>query len=301
MDVAIVDEAQDLSALQWAVIERAFANAKELWIAGDDDQSIYRWSGADEQKFMSLPYRREILPISYRLPAAIFEFGQSIIQRVKHRYPKEVRSGRPGGNVEWVAKAEEVDFSKGTWLVLARTRNQLSHLEMVMRGQGVLYMSCGVKSADDADIRAIAAYEQLRAGWRIEGKDAVLAMRAAGMRTVEVDETLTFTAAELGGDFTPIWHDALIKIPLDDREYYLACRRRGEHLTEDPRIRIDTIHGSKGAEADHVLLLTDLTYRVQRGYEREPDNEHRVFFVGATRARESLTLVVPQTAYGYAI
>ena len=38
VDVAIVDEAQDLTTIQWQVIEHLFQNVKKLYIAGDDDQ-----------------------------------------------------------------------------------------------------------------------------------------------------------------------------------------------------------------------------------------------------------------------
>ena len=77
--------------------------------------------------------------------------------------------------------------------------------------------------------------------------------------------------------------------------------RRGEKLTNDPRVRIETIHGAKGAEAEHVLLLTDLTYRTYAGYMLDPDSEHRVFYVGVTRASETLNLVAPREVYGYAL
>ncbi len=96
-----------------------------------------------------------------------------------------------------------------------------------------------------------------------------------------------------------IWHDALVVIPIEVREYYLSCLRRGEKLAEPPRVRVETFHGAKGAEADHVLMLTDMTYRTQRGFEVDPDSEHRVFYVGMTRAKETLSIVTPRTPYGY--
>lgn len=301
IDLAIVDEAQDLSALQWAVVARAFAKAKELMVAGDDDQSIYRWSGAAEDYFLSLPYRREVLPISHRLPQAIFEQSQEIIHRVGRRFPKEVRAGKPGGTVDWVARPDELDYTRGSWLVLARTRYQLRPLVQMMRELGVVYMINGRSSVDTAHVRAIQAHENLRKGWRIEGAEAIFALRAAGKKTEHLDETDTYTAEEMKYDATPIWHDALIRIPLDDREYMLACRRRGEHIHETPRVRLDTVHGAKGAEAENVLLLTDITYRVKRGYDRDPDGEHRVFYVGATRASNALYFGAPASAYSYAI
>jgi DNA helicase-2/ATP-dependent DNA helicase PcrA len=68
--VAIIDEAQDLTAAQWAVVERAFGNAERVYAAGDDDQAIYRWAGADVKKFLSLSSAPEVLSQSWRLPAS---------------------------------------------------------------------------------------------------------------------------------------------------------------------------------------------------------------------------------------
>jgi DNA helicase-2/ATP-dependent DNA helicase PcrA len=47
LDVMFVDEAQDLSPLQWAVVRKLCDSADRVYIAGDDDQAIYRWAGAD--------------------------------------------------------------------------------------------------------------------------------------------------------------------------------------------------------------------------------------------------------------
>lgn len=297
--VAVLDEAQDLTPLQWRVAELALSAAEEVWVAGDDDQEIYHWSGADAKHFLNLGYEREVLTVSHRMSEAVFNFSQQIITRVKTRFQKDVRPSRKGGTVEWAHSLEEVDLTTGTWLLLARTRQQVGVLEEELRAQGVVYQMRGKPSVDKGHLRAIAAYEALRKGSRVEGVDVSYALRALGRKSVEIDESGTYTAAELGLDVGPIWHDALIRIPLDDREYYLACRRRGEHLNDDARIRVNTIHGSKGQEAERVVIVTDLTFRVQRGYERDPDSEHRVFYVGCSRALNSLTLLAPSTCYGY--
>jgi superfamily I DNA/RNA helicase len=44
--VVMIDEAQDITTLQWRVIEKAFANAEKVYIAGDDKQAIFTYSGA---------------------------------------------------------------------------------------------------------------------------------------------------------------------------------------------------------------------------------------------------------------
>jgi superfamily I DNA/RNA helicase len=99
----------------------------------------------------------------------------------------------------------------------------------------------------------------------------------------------------------PIWHEALLAIPLEARAYYVSCLRRGEKLRATPRIHLDTIHGVKGGEADHVAVLTDMSARTFAAYGRDPDNEHRVFYVGLTRARQTLHIIEPQTANHYVL
>jgi len=68
LDIIFVDEAQDLTTKQWKVIERINEYCKFRYIAGDDDQAIYRWAGADVKRFLNIKGNIEVLPISYRLP-----------------------------------------------------------------------------------------------------------------------------------------------------------------------------------------------------------------------------------------
>ena len=68
----------------------------------------------------------------------------------------------------------------------------------------------------------------------------------------------------------------------------------GEKLNEKPRIELSTIHGAKGGESQNVVLLTDLTQNTMKGYERDPDDENRLFYVGATRTKENLHIIEPR-------
>jgi|HubBroStandDraft_4_1064222.scaffolds.fasta_scaffold00019_73 superfamily I DNA/RNA helicase len=301
VDIAIVDEAQDFTLLQWAVAERAFANVDALYVAGDHLQSIHKWAGAADDYFLNLDYEIDYLPLSHRIPQAVFDAASEVASRVRRQRHRPWLPNQRKGTVDWVANPEEADLSQGHWLLLARTRKQLTPLIQTTREQGVIYSVKGESSVDAADVKAIQAHEALRAGKSITAENAHFAFSAAGLPWTlgEAPEDRTYTAAELGYDTNLIWHDALVNIALETREYYLACLRRNERLTDAPRIRIDTIHGSKGAEAANVLLCTDMTPRVERGYAIDPDSEHRVFYVGMTRASERLVMVAPQTAYGY--
>ena len=91
------------------------------------------------------------------------------------------------------------------------------------------------------------------------------------------------------------WFNCLDMISITERSYLQAMLRRGEKVLKQPRIRISTIHAAKGAEADNVILFTDITHKVFNNYQRDPDDETRVFYVGMTRAKKRLYLIEPTT------
>ncbi len=74
-------------------------------------------------------------------------------------------------------------------------------------------------------------------------------------------------------------------------------RENGEQLNKNARITLSTIHGAKGGESQNVVLLTDLSRNTQKNYERNPDDENRLFYVGATRTKEHLHIIRPQDIY----
>ena len=53
-EVLFIDEAQDLSLLQWEMVRKIWARAGKTYIAGDDDQAIFKWAGADVDHFIAL-------------------------------------------------------------------------------------------------------------------------------------------------------------------------------------------------------------------------------------------------------
>lgn len=55
-------------------------------------------------------------------------------------------------------------------------------------------------------------------------------------------------------------------------------------------VRTDTIHAVKGEEADMVILVGNITGRTERSEDEDEDEERRVWYVGASRARETLML-----------
>ena len=70
-DVIFIDEAQDLSPLQWKLFDILKTKTKDIYLAGDDDQSIFAWAGADVKRFLAEPAKEKTLIYSKRISKSI--------------------------------------------------------------------------------------------------------------------------------------------------------------------------------------------------------------------------------------
>merc|ERR1711965_1259100 len=87
-DVVFIDEAQDLSRSQWEMARSIWDKTQDTYIAGDDDQAIFRWAGADVDSFIAQKGKIIELKESRRVPRKIHELANSIIGRVNNRIEK---------------------------------------------------------------------------------------------------------------------------------------------------------------------------------------------------------------------
>jgi DNA helicase-2/ATP-dependent DNA helicase PcrA len=286
--VLFVDEAQDLSPLQWRVVQHLERHTERSYMAGDDDQAIFAWAGADVAHYMKLRGEPEYLGYSYRVPSAVQLIALGVLEQITQRVPKSWEPRKAVGEVLWEPEVDVVDMSAGSWLVLCRNAHFLNEAARHCRYSGWWYEWRDQPAVEPEVIEAIMAWE--RWGRYSNPDDWKVAARMMGPAHRE-------THPEPAGDRK--WYDALDRIPAGEREYIRAMRRNGEKLLERPRIRLSTIHAAKGGEADNVLLLTDMTRRSWEGLVEDPDAEHRVFYVATTRARERLLITAPQSRYSY--
>jgi DNA helicase II / ATP-dependent DNA helicase PcrA len=95
-----------------------------------------------------------------------------------------------------------------------------------------------------------------------------------------------------------VWfRDVLLASKRNAVEYPLAVfSKKGKAVLEEkPKLCIGTIHSVKGGEADVVILFPDLSLAAYQDYKMNPDSTIRTFYVGMTRARETLILCTPQS------
>jgi len=295
VDICIFDEAQDLSSLQFKMAIELSQDAKEVYIAGDDDQAIFGWAGADVTKFLNLKGDRMVLPQSYRIPSSVHKIAGEVVSRIKHRYMKPWRPRTDKGMVDYVADEQEIDFSHGgSWMLLSRSKYLLNRFKKAVRQQGYAYSMYGSSSLDTEETKAIMAWEKLRKGNPISKHEAknMIGYLNANIK-LPVKDQYYVTDLGLPDEARSFdWMQMLRGIPADEREYLRACMRNGEKFSDKPRINISTIHQSKGGEADNVVLLTDMG---RLSWENShSDEENRVWYVALTRARKNLFLVRPR-------
>jgi hypothetical protein len=200
--------------------------------------------------------------------------------------------------------------------VLARNNYVLTDQVIpLLKHQGVVFEVDGKSSIPAKVLRAISSWETLRSGRepvRLGDVREMYEFMTSGPRGVkrgfkllpnygdDPEEPITMRdLVNTGGllvDPTTVWHEAMEKLPTEDMSYILAARSRGEKLRGSrPRVRLSTIHSAKGGEAHHVVLMKEIAQRTYREIESQPDDERRVWYVGATRAKHKLTIVESET------
>ena len=303
LEAVFVDEAQDLSPLQWSVVRKIIKNADRVYVAGDDDQAIYKWAGADVDYLIKNATNATILEQSYRIPSAVHELASRCIGQVRSRIHKSWLPRKETGLVRWEPSIELIDMEKSDWLVLARTNYLLEQIDEYCRNEGWFFEVKGRPSISESKVRAVLNWQKLQLGDSLPLSECVNLLkfvnvrRANSLDVLEIDAMMTLTSLKERFPDLPEgdWYDALTGLSPKDVSYIRAMLRRGEKITKEPRIRLSTIHAAKGGEATNVVLLTDITNRVYKTYQQNPDDENRVFYVGLTRAKENLYLIEPTT------
>lgn len=307
LDLLVIDEAQDLGDLQWDMVELLASKAKNLYFGGDDCQGIYKWSGANVDRFINLPGKQVNLTQSYRVPRSVHALADSITDRIGNKRPRSWKPREEQGAVNWFNGVDEVDLSQGSWLLLARNGYMLAELEDYCMSEGFSFHSVSRDPLKSKTLVAIRAWENLRRGQDEPAERVLEVLRYVHpslvpstllkqLRADDIARMYGIPELKLMGLGTDrIWHEAMTKISPRERDYFLAARRRGEKLLGKPRIRISTIHSIKGGEADNVLLLTDMSYRTHCNMENAYDDECRVWNVAVTRARQTLNIIMPRT------
>jgi superfamily I DNA/RNA helicase len=316
----LVDEAQDLDRTQLELALLLAAPGNDIFLVGDDDQSIYGWRLADVRRVLGLAatqpgLRRVDLETNYRCPRPVVERAVRLVEHNRERFVKRILAGPTSmGRIVLAPDASDdavrVRLAMATWpddestrAVLARTNRELLVAVVAALDLGLPFRAPDLAlTLEDPRLDALLASPELdsaatpllpalgRLRARVRDEDAELA-------DVDPDEPsrMDLVTALLG--WAPGHRDigAVRDAVVARRRLLLDLRR------DDAPLSLATAHGTKGLEWDHVLVLTD-GFPGRRSVsdaaepERALEEERRLAYVAWTRARRSLTLLYDPAA-----
>ncbi len=181
----LVDEYQDTNQAQYQVLKLFAEKYKNICVVGDDDQSIYRWRGAELRNIleyeMDYPGCKKFhLEQNYRSTKNILAAAHSVVEKNSKRHEKQLWTENATGEpVTLMTVGDEKDEARHVVLyitrelrnstkqfydfaILYRTNAQSRVLEDFLRANGLPYIIIGgVKFYERKEIKDILAYLRL--------------------------------------------------------------------------------------------------------------------------------------------
>ena len=117
----LVDEFQDINKLQYEIVKMLAAPCNNLFIVGDDDQSIYRFRGAQPTIMLNFPKeypnaKTVLLNYNYRCPGSVIDAAGRLILQNKARFTKDLKKVKEQGSpVRTVVLRDQVQES--LWII----------------------------------------------------------------------------------------------------------------------------------------------------------------------------------------
>jgi superfamily I DNA/RNA helicase len=313
---AVIDESQDLSALQFAVADYLYKDCDEVVMGGDDDQAILGFCGSKAEEFLAYRKNSRVIDLTqtHRFGENIVRYAAQIADRIAIRHPKTIRGLNDATNEIRSEFTLDPDAVQKDSLILHRHVAGCNEVARRLISAGIPFLhERGVNPLGHVvDIKAWTAWRDICSGQKItadhfnylldrlpsmksvDGEKIRLVIhgakkKVAGMALdaiISQQDLPLFLADPLLQDVEEKRQPRFLDIPFAD--YYAALVSRGVNPLERPSTVITTIHGSKGREAKHVYLFTEA---YPKALQNGGDDEHRVAYVGVTRTRGDLTLV----------
>ncbi|MDP9467603.1 MAG: ATP-dependent helicase, partial [Chloroflexota bacterium] len=313
-----VDEFQDVDAAQLRLVRILAEPEQNLFIVGDDDQTIYAWRLADVRRILGFsalyPHARRVqLATNYRCPPAVVAASRRLIEVNAERFDKRIdpapdrpvdasaivmiATAEPGWPDRLAALAAAEAATGGGCCILARTRAELTPVALALLRAECRHATSLATPLESEPVRAL-----LDAVRRLPPQDppfpTLLRLRAArGWRRADADDAL--------GDEDHAAIDALLgwAAAFARLDRFLATGERMlERLTalRDPAAPIElvTVHGAKGREWPTVVVIgfEEERFPNRRALlgaadpQRALEEERRLGYVALTRATRRLVL-----------
>ena len=313
-----VDEYQDISPLQHALLDTWLGNHSDLCVVGDPNQTIYSFTGATSEYLQNFAARypdANVIQLTrnYRSTQQIVSFANRLTTESTIVEPL-----RSEGDVGLAPRSLSFATVADECAALAATIRTKLDQGVKPSDVAVLYRVNGQSEAIEHALTQAGIDYQVRGGERFfnrpEIQNAIRAVRAEAVSNIDkpLYQAVTDIVRSLGwqtqqpadkgsprekweslNSFLAITEELPEGATIADFAKELDERQRSQHEPVKAAITLSTMHAAKGLEWDLVFIvgLTEgylpITYAQNESEIRE---EQRLLYVGLTRARKELTL-----------
>jgi len=312
--VIVIDEFQDLTPAQYRLF-RSWCDSpvERIYIAGDPNQTIYGFRGADPAFLTRTPATdRGELPVSHRCPAAIMRVADTVLGAPSYMQPKGtgglVATFCPASAEQLIRSVRRLYERYGRVLILSRFRRYVGILARMLSDGGLpvtgltpgrVYGWEDVWTTDGRIrvampvllriIRALDDYDTNAVSWMVPPADVAVLVQASTLP--EERKRALMTNLKVAGNLFIGYLPELLGIGPDSGsrpavqmaaslDLSLKLRhnliRALANRISPGAIRIDTIHAAKGLEAPAVVLHTGyLPSRLKGYFGQSPDQRSR--------------------------
>jgi len=319
--VLMVDEAQDLPALQIALIKQWGKQCDTVLYAGDANQAIFRFAGSDPDNFINLKADKVIpLQQSYRLSPAVLHKSIEIIRQANVKELVDFKATDKYGEGQ-IVSVRDPDLSlPGSHMILCRCQFQVKRYIKALTKANLPFCNQYRKEDKTWNPLELDAAESIRIYLRfLKGEElniyeikqmikncvAKLCLRRGVKKKIEglpLTEKKTyefFGLLSMGflGSFLDkqgnISDYFRVKTESKDLIYHLA-ENKPDQFFETPLICVGTFHSVKGGCSRHVWIDPSITAKIKKAIDSDPDawdDEVRCAYVACSRAQETVGIL----------
>jgi len=183
-EFVLVDEFQDTNTIQYELVKQLSSVHKQIFVVGDEDQSIYRWRGADYKNVIRFEHdfsnaQKILLEQNYRSTQVVLDVAKAVINRNRNRTPKDLFTRKSGSELVHVYNAEddrdEADYvvrtikaqqrkgvQAGSFAIMYRVNAQSRMLEEAFLKAGIPYRLVGAQRFyGRREVKDVIAYLRL--------------------------------------------------------------------------------------------------------------------------------------------
>ncbi|MFT4245033.1 MAG: ATP-dependent DNA helicase UvrD2 [Micrococcaceae bacterium] len=319
----VVDEFQDVSKLQYAVLKSWLGNRDDLCVVGDPSQTIYSFSGARQEFLLQLQRdfpKLETISLlrNYRSSGNIVQLANRILKASRHQKPLQLISNQAVGTevtfVEYANEAEEAQavatkikeqINEGRkpsdFAILYRTNYQSSQFEEALADENISYQ-VSVQEKFFRCKEVIQAINLLQKHKNGVHKGAVSTTVAEIFELLDFEATKPPTSRAARARWENLnalltlaktWEETHPEATFADFTVEIAIRTRSQLPPEMDSVTLASFHAAKGLEWPVVYLVGVREGLVPINYVttlEEIEEERRLFYVAVTRAERELEI-----------